>query len=123
MRRILGSLYISVVCGLFGYFLAEYFNWSTVIKGLAATSAAIIAFALSSIKSWLEIKKLVHEVDLKKEELKKVRSRVYLPQKADIDRHGQPFAIVDHEAKNWLERERIRVQTRQFIVDEHEERD
>ena len=66
MRRILGSLYFSVICGLFGYFLAEYFNWSTAIKGLVCTSAAIIAFALSSLKSWLEIKKLVHEVDLKK---------------------------------------------------------
>jgi hypothetical protein len=86
MRRILGSLYISVVCGLFGYFLAEYFNWSTAIKGLAATSAAIIAFVFSSIKSWLEIQKTALEIDLKKEELKKVQTRIYLPQKADIDR-------------------------------------
>ena len=71
----------------------------------------------------LEIKKAALEVDLKKEELKKVRSRVYLPQKADIDKYGQPFAIVDRDADKWLERERIRIQPRPFIVDEHEERD
>jgi ABC-type uncharacterized transport system permease subunit len=98
MRRILGSLYVSIVCGLLGYFLAEYFKWTSVISGIAVATAAIIGFFLSNLKVWLEIKKAALEVDLKKEELKKVRSRVYLPQKADIDKYGQPFAIVDRDA-------------------------
>jgi hypothetical protein len=117
MGRLLVPVYFSVLCGLLGCFIALYRESSSLVTGIIASGAATVGFALASVKSVFETRKLYYEASLRQEELRQIRSRIHVPSSLEVEKYGLPFAEVDHDVKRRLEREKVRVTVRTFVED------